>query len=688
MPSMKKGKRPLVYYWIIAIVAFLVIQQVLQPIRAEGKPKEITYSQFVSMIDKGQVREVTKDNYNYTFTAVVDGEKKNFVTGLWPDTDLTERLLEASKKHKNLTFTKEVETKMSPWLTLFVTSILPLLFLLLIFFMANRSLSKTMGGRGGGDFMNFGKSNAKIYMENKTGKTFADVAGQEEAKDSLNEVVDFLHGPQKYKEIGAVLPKGVLLVGPPGTGKTLLAKAVAGEASVPFFSISGSEFVEMFVGMGASKVRDLFKQAKEKAPCIVFIDEIDAIGKKRDVSGYSGNDEREQTLNQLLNEMDGFDATEGVVLLSATNRPEILDPALTRPGRFDRRVQVELPDLKGREDILKVHAKKIKREDEIDYEEIAKRTAGTSGADLANIVNEGALRAVREGRKKLTQTDLEESIETVIAGAQKKNAVISDDQKKVIAYHEVGHALVAAIQTQKTPVTKITIIPRTGGALGYTMTVDKDEKYIMTKQELFDEIVTLAGGRSAEELIFNTKTTGASNDIEKATAIARNMVTIYGMDDDFDFMQLEQIQGRYLGGQRAMIVSNGTGDKIDQKVGKIIGQAHMRAIEILKDNLDKLHEISDFLLKEETITGEQFMDILNKKPVENNNEISNEEIDHQNLSEEKNLDEGKENSSENSNEDLKKDLEETLKEDEKSSDKDLDDTIALGSSEQENQEDE
>ena len=462
MPSIKKGKRPLVYYWIIAIVAFLVIQQVLQPIRAEGKPKEITYSQFVSMIDKGQVREVTKDNYNYTFTAVVDGEKKNFVTGLWPDTDLTERLLEASKKHKNLTFTKEVETKMSPWLTLFVTSILPLLFLLLIFFMANRSLSKTMGGRGGGDFMNFGKSNAKIYMENKTGKTFADVAGQEEAKDSLNEVVDFLHGPQKYKEIGAVLPKGVLLVGPPGTGKTLLAKAVAGEANGPFFSISGSEFVEMFVGMGASKVRDLFKQAKEKAPCIVFIDEIDAIGKKRDVSGYSGNDEREQTLNQLLNEMDGFDATEGVVLLSATNRPEILDPALTRPGRFDRRVQVELPDLKGREDILKVHAKKIKREDEIDYEEIAKRTAGTSGADLANIVNEGALRAVREGRKKLTQTDLEESIETVIAGAQKKNAVISDDQKKVIAYHEVGHALVAAIQTQKTPVTKITIVPRTG----------------------------------------------------------------------------------------------------------------------------------------------------------------------------------------------------------------------------------
>lgn len=657
MSSFKKGKKPLVYYWIVAIIAFLVIQQFLQPFNEEGKPKEITYSQFVSMIENGQVREVKKDDYNYTFTAIVDGDKQNFITGLWPDTDLTDRLLKASKEQKDLTFTKEVETKMSPWLTLFVTSILPLIFLIFIFYVANRSLSKTMGGRGGGDFMNFGKSNAKIYMENKTGKTFADVAGQEEAKDSLNEVVDFLHGPQKYKEIGAVLPKGVLLVGPPGTGKTLLAKAVAGEASVPFFSISGSEFVEMFVGMGASKVRDLFKQAKEKAPCIVFIDEIDAIGKKRDVSGYSGNDEREQTLNQLLNEMDGFDATEGVVLLSATNRPEILDPALTRPGRFDRQVQVELPDLKGREDILKVHAKKIKREDEIDYEEIAKRTAGTSGADLANIVNEGALRAVREGRKRLSQIDLEESIETVIAGAQKKNAVISDDQKKVIAYHEVGHALVAAIQTQKTPVTKITIVPRTGGALGYTMTVDKDEKYIMTKQELFDEIVTLAGGRSAEEIIFNVKTTGASNDIEKATAVARNMVTIFGMDDDFDFMQLEQIQGKYLGGQRSMIVSNGTGDKIDQKVAKIISQAHMRAVEILKDNLDKLHEISDFLLKEETITGEQFMEILNKKPVEEKEDLK---------------------------EDSNKDLEENESEKEdKSLDKDSEDSIALVSNDQE-----
>ena len=615
MTNKKKSKKPLLYYWLVAIVIFLVVHFALNPIATDESVKEVSYSQFVDMIDNDQVTEVSKDDQKYTFKAKVDNDEKIYETGLWQDTDLTERLLEAKKRNDKLVFKQEIETRMNPYLSLFLTSILPLLFIWIIFMFASRSLTKTMGGRGGADFMNFGKSNAKIYVENKTGKTFKDVAGQEEAKDSLSEIVDFLHNPGKYKEIGAKVPKGVLLVGPPGTGKTLMAQAVAGEANVPFFSISGSEFVEMFVGMGASKVRDLFKQAKEKAPCIVFIDEIDAIGKKRDVSGYSGNDEREQTLNQLLNEMDGFDATEGVVLLAATNRPEILDPALTRPGRFDRQVQVELPDLKGREDILKVHAKNIKREDDIDYEEIAKRTAGTSGADLANIINEGALRAVREGRRKLTQEDLEESIETVIAGQQKKNAVISDDQKKIIAYHEVGHALVAAIQTQKTPVTKITIIPRTGGALGYTMTVDKDEKYIMTKQELFDEIVTFAGGRSAEELIFNTKTTGASNDIERATAIARNMVTIYGMDEDFDFMQLEQIQGKYLGGQRSMIVSDGTGDKVDEKVAKIIAAAHMRAIEILKDNLDKLHEISDFLLKEETITGEEFMAILNKNEV-------------------------------------------------------------------------
>lgn len=659
MANRNPSKKPLLYYWLVAIVLFVVIRFALNPIAQDADVKEVSYSQFVEMIENDQVTEVSKDDQKYTFKAKVDGDENAYETGLWQDTDLTDRLLKAKKRNDKLIFSQEIETRMNPYLSLFLTSILPLVFIWIIFYFASRSLTKTMGGRGGGDFMNFGKSNAKIYVENKTGKTFKDVAGQEEAKDSLSEIVDFLHTPGKYKEIGAKVPKGVLLVGPPGTGKTLMAQAVAGEANVPFFSISGSEFVEMFVGMGASKVRDLFKQAKEKAPCIVFIDEIDAIGKKRDVSGYSGNDEREQTLNQLLNEMDGFDATEGVVLLAATNRPEILDPALTRPGRFDRQVQVELPDLKGREDILKVHAKNIKREDDIDYEEIAKRTAGTSGADLANIINEGALRAVREGRNKLTQEDLEESIETVIAGQQKKNAVISDDQKKIIAYHEVGHALVAAIQTQKTPVTKITIVPRTGGALGYTMTVDKDEKYIMTKQELFDEIVTFAGGRSAEELIFNTKTTGASNDIERATAMARNMVTIYGMDDEFDFMQLEQIQGRYLGGQRSMIVSDGTGNKIDEKVAQIIAKAHMRAIEILKDNIDKLHEISDFLLKEETITGDQFMEILNKKAVDTSESEIKENTDIKNLDNDES-DESIEDEKENISEDKKESDEDSL----------------------------
>lgn len=656
MNKKPRKNRPLLYYWIGAIVIYFIFSYVFSPIAGQDGAKEVSYSQFVEMIENDQITEVNKDNLKYTFKAKVEGEEKTYQTGLWEDTDLTERLLKAQKRNDKLVFGKEIETRMNPYLSLFLTSVLPFIFLIGIFYFASRSLSKTMGGRGGSDFMNFGKSNAKIYMENETGKSFRDVAGQEEAKESLNEIVDFLHNPGKYKEIGARVPKGILLVGPPGTGKTLLAQAVAGEAKVPFFSISGSEFVEMFVGMGASKVRDLFKQAKEKAPCIVFIDEIDAIGKKRDVSGYSGNDEREQTLNQLLNEMDGFDATEGVVLLAATNRPEILDPALTRPGRFDRQVQVELPDLKGREDILKVHAKRIKKDSEIDYEEIAKRTAGTSGADLANIVNEGALRAVREGRNKLTQEDLEESIETVIAGMQKKNAVISDDQKKIIAYHEVGHALVAAIQTHKTPVTKITIVPRTGGALGYTMTVDKDEKYIMTKQELIDEIVTFAGGRAAEELIFNTKTTGASNDIEKATAMARNMVTIYGMDDEFDFMQLEQIQGRYLGGQRSMIVSDGTGNKIDTKVSKIIADAHFRAVEILKDNIDKLHEISAYLLKEETITGEEFMEILEGKK---DKEVSEEKIEDNTDVDVKNLENSEENQPQEESEKLVKNENET-----------------------------
>lgn len=604
------NRRPLIYYLSGALLLYILLRFGLSPALDNESTKEVPYSQFIEMVDNGEVTELQKEDYKTVFKAKVDGKEKTYVTGNWNDPDITQRLIDS-----NVEFKKVIEEPMSPGMSILLTSIIPIGFLIFMGYMMSRSLTKQMG-KGGGDFMSFGKSKAKVYVKSKSGKTFNDVAGQEEAKESLYEVVDFLHSPKKYRDIGAVCPKGVLLIGPPGTGKTLLAQAVAGEANVPFFSISGSEFVEMFVGLGASKVRDLFKQAKEKAPCIVFIDEIDAIGKKRDTSGFSGgNDEREQTLNQLLNEMDGFDATEGVVLLAATNRPEILDPALTRPGRFDRQIRVELPDLKGREAILKVHAKDVKIKDNIDFEEIARMTAGTSGADLANIINEGALRAVREGRKEVSQEDLQESIEVVIAGQQKKNTVISDDQKKIIAYHEVGHALVTAVQTNKKPVTKITIVPRTSGALGYTMSVDRDEKYIMTKQELFNEIVTLTGGRSAEEIIFNTKTTGASNDIERATKIARSMVTTYGMEDDFDFVQLEETYGRYLGGDRRLIASTGTADKIDQKVMEIISQAHYRAIEILKDNMDKLHEIADYLLKKETITGKEFMDILNRKPL-------------------------------------------------------------------------
>ncbi|MDY3738601.1 MAG: ATP-dependent zinc metalloprotease FtsH [Peptoniphilaceae bacterium] len=607
---MNKSNRnnSLLYYWVGALVIFVVLQFFLAPVIKEDQTGKVSYDKFVEMVDKNQVKSVEKQNYKTIFKAEVNGKESVYETGNWDDPDITERLLKSGVE-----FGKKIEEPLSPFISLLLTAVLPMVLLFVFFYFISRSMTKTMGK--GSDFMSFGKSKAKVYVKSKTGKTFDDVAGQEEAKESLTEVVDYLHNSQKYQRIGAKIPRGVLLVGPPGTGKTLLAQAVAGEANVPFFLISGSEFVEMFVGLGASKVRDLFKQAKEKAPCIVFIDEIDAIGKKRDVSGFSGNDEREQTLNQLLNEMDGFDASEGVVLLAATNRPEILDPALTRPGRFDRQIRVELPDKKGRHDILKVHAKDVKMADDIDFDEIATMTAGTSGADLANIINEGALRAVRMGRDKVTQEDLVESIETVIAGQQKKNAVISEDQKKIIAYHEVGHALVTAVQTDKTPVTKITIIPRTSGALGYTMTVDRDEKYIMTKQELFDEIVTLTGGRSAEEIIFNTKTTGASNDIERATKIARAIVTQYGMEDDFDFIQLEQTQGRYLGGQQTFIGSNSTADKVDEKVMEIIKQAHFRAVEILKDNLDKLHEIANYLLKKETITGDEFMEILKRKPL-------------------------------------------------------------------------
>lgn len=656
MNNNNDNKKNLMYYWIGALLLFILLKFGLTPFLNSEDITEVNYSKFIQMVEKDEVKKVQREQYKTIFTTKKDGDKKKFKTGNWNDPEITKRLV-ANK----VDFTQQIEEPLNPALSLFLTSVIPIGFLFLMGFMLSRSLSRQMGRGGGSDFMSFGKSRAKIYVKSKTGKTFKDVAGQEEAKESLHEIVDFLHNPLKYRDIGAVCPKGELLIGPPGTGKTLLAQAVAGEADVPFFSISGSEFVEMFVGLGASKVRDLFKQAKEKAPCIVFIDEIDAIGKKRDTSGYGGaNDEREQTLNQLLNEMDGFDATEGVVLLAATNRPEILDPALTRPGRFDRQIRVELPDLKGREDILKVHAKNVKKEKDIDFEQIARMTAGTSGADLANIVNEAALHAVRNGKKTVHQEDLEESIETVIAGQQKKNSVISDDQKKIIAYHEVGHALTTAIQTHNQPVTKITIVPRTGGALGYTMSVDKDEKYIMTKEELFNEIVALAGGRAAEELIFNTKTTGASNDIERATRIARAMVTQFGMDEDFDFVQLEEVHGRYLGAQTRLIASSGTADRIDTKVMEIIAKAHFRSIEILKDNIDKLHEIAAFLLKKETITGEEFMRILNRddqkidsETVKENTDVNVENTEEKEIKETEKLNEEFNNLEEN---DKKEDL--------------------------------
>ena len=622
MPSIKKGKRPLVYYWIIAIVAFLVIQQVLQPIRAEGKPKEITYSQFVSMIDNGQVREVTKDDYNYTFTAVVDGDKQNFITGLWPDTDLTERLLEASKKHKNLTFTKDVETKMSPWLTLFVTSILPLLFLLLIFYMANRSLSKTMGGRGGGDFMNFGKSNAKIYMENKTGKTFADVAGQEEAKDSLNEVVDFLHGPQKYKEIGAVLPKGVLLVGPPGTGKTLLAKAVAGEADVPFFSVNGSSFIEMFVGVGASRVRDLFETAKKEAPAIVFIDEIDAIGKSRAAGGFGGgNDEREQTLNQLLAEMDGFSSDANpVIVLAATNRPEVLDAALLRPGRFDRQVLVDKPDFKGRIEILNVHSKDIKLSKSVDLEEIARLTAGLAGADLANIINEAALLAGRNEKNYVEQNDLVEAVERAIAGLEKKSRRINPKEKRIVAYHECGHALISETTKGADKVTKVSIIPRGLAALGYTLNTPEENKFLMQKHELYAMIDVLLGGRAAEEIFIKEISTGASNDLERATDIVKSMVSMYGMSDlDIaGLMVLEKQRNMFLnGGQALKDYSDDMAKKLDDYVKQTLDERYKSVLETLRTYAGAIEEMVKALYENETIEGEKVREIIKNFEIKN-----------------------------------------------------------------------
>ena len=595
------------YYMIIILVMTVLLNGLVFPSALKSQVKEVGYNEFLAMVDNNQVTQVEKDDTNgeYVFIAKdSNGKEQVYKTGLWDDPDLTDRLYS-----KGVTFDKVIPRKESAIMNIFVNWILPFVIMIGLGQILSRSMAKRMGGNA----MTFGKSNAKIYAESETGVTFADVAGEEEAKDALKEIVDFLHDPKKYSDIGATLPKGALLVGPPGTGKTLLAKAVAGEAHVPFFSISGSEFVEMFVGMGAAKVRDLFKQANEKAPCIVFIDEIDTIGKKRDGSGMGGNDEREQTLNQLLTEMDGFEENNGVIILAATNRPESLDPALTRPGRFDRRVPVELPDLAGREAILKVHAKKIKASDDVDLHTIARMASGASGAELANIINEAALRAVRSGRTVINESDLEESIEVVIAGYQKKNAVLSDQEKKVVAYHEIGHALVAALQSHSAPVQKITIIPRTSGALGYTMQVEQGDKYLMTKKELENKIATFTGGRAAEEIVFGEITTGASNDIEQATKIARAMITRYGMTDEFDMVAMENVTNQYLGGDTSLSCSADTQKEIDEKVVQLVKAEHEKARKILAENREKLDELAMYLYEKETITGDEFMDILDRK---------------------------------------------------------------------------
>lgn len=596
-------KRPLTYYYMLMLVLILVFNSVIMPMFFNPKMKEVSYNNFLQMVDEGKVSKVEITDKRL---AAVDknNEKEIYVTGRVEDPELANRLMKSKVE-----FTQVVPKEQSPLVTFFTNWVLPIL----IFFGLGQLFMYFMGKRMGGNAMSFGKSNAKVYVEAQTGKSFADVAGQDEAKEALMELVDFLHNPGKYKDIGANMPKGALLVGPPGTGKTLLARAVAGEAKVPFFSISGSEFVEMFVGMGAARVRDLFKQAQEKAPCIVFIDEIDAIGKRRDNGQFGGNDEREQTLNQLLSEMDGFDGSKGVVILAATNRPESLDKALLRPGRFDRRIPVELPDLKGREAILKVHARSVRMADNIDYGTLARATAGASGAELANIINEGALRAVKMHRNVVEQEDLEESIETVIAGYQRKGAVISPEEKKVIAYHEIGHALVAAMQKHSAPVHKITIIPRTNGALGYTMQISENDSVLMTKEELFNKIVTMTGGRSAEEVVFGSITSGASNDIEQATKLARSMVTRLGMTEEFDMMATEVVANRYLGGDAALQCSETTAGKIDAKVLTLIKEAHAKARTILQDNRDKLDVLAQYLLEKETITGEQFMALLQQE---------------------------------------------------------------------------
>ena len=614
-----KPKKSLIYYYVIAMLILLVLNAVLFPTLNRGGVTEVGYNQFLDMIDSGSVKQVAYDETNsqYAFIAEVDGRPGVFVTGVWPNDG--ERLLEQLRSNPDITFSASSPTQAYPIMEFLTNWVLPIIFFVIIGNLLSRYMMKRMGasGMGGlGNAMQFGKSGAKVYVEDaQTGVHFSDVAGQDEAKESLKEVVHFLHEPEKYAQIGAKLPKGVLLVGPPGTGKTLLAKAVAGEAGVPFFSISGSEFVEMFVGMGAAKVRDLFKQANEKAPCIVFIDEIDAIGKKRDTSGFSSNDEREQTLNQLLAEMDGFDGRKGVVLLAATNRPESLDPALLRPGRFDRRVPVELPDLQGRKAILLVHAKDVKLDGDIDWDIIARATAGASGAELANIINEAALTAVRRGRQAVIQKDLEDSVETVIAGAERKSAVVSESDKRIVSYHEIGHALVAAKQSNSAPVTKITIVPRTSGALGYTMQVDEGEKLLMSKAEILNKIATLTGGRAAEEFILGKDniTTGASNDIEQATKLARALITRYGMSEDFDMVALETVTNQYLGGDSSLICSAETASKIDEKVFTLVKQAHAKAYKIISENEAKLHELASYLLEKETITGEEFMSILNKE---------------------------------------------------------------------------
>ncbi|MBT9821769.1 MULTISPECIES: ATP-dependent zinc metalloprotease FtsH [Clostridiaceae] len=594
------------YYMIIILVMTVLLNGLVFPSALKSQVKEVGYNEFLTMVDNGQVAQVEKDDTNgeIVFITKDSNEKQQiYKTGLWDDPDLTERLYS-----KGVTFDKVIPRKESAIMAVFTNWILPFMIMIGLGQILSRSMAKRMGGNA----MTFGKSNAKIYAESETGVTFADVAGEEEAKDALKEIVDFLHDPKKYSDIGATLPKGALLVGPPGTGKTLLAKAVAGEAHVPFFSISGSEFVEMFVGMGAAKVRDLFKQANEKAPCIVFIDEIDTIGKKRDGSGMGGNDEREQTLNQLLTEMDGFDGRKGVVILAATNRPETLDKALLRPGRFDRRIPVELPDLKGREAILRVHGKDVKMDESVDFNAIARATVGASGAELANIINEGALRAVRMGRRVVSQADLEESVETVIAGYQKKNASVSENERRIVAYHEIGHALVAACQSNSAPVHKITIIPRTSGALGYTMQVEDGERLLMSKEEALNKIATLTGGRAAEEFMFHSITTGASNDIEQATKLARAMVTRYGMSDQFGMVALETVTNQYLGGDTSLACSPETAKAIDDEVIATVKAQYEKAMGILRDHAAKLNELAGYLLEKETITGEEFMEILNR----------------------------------------------------------------------------